>query len=183
MGTYTTLRLCLEDIASRLAPQAERGARRINDDAVEHVAASIQRLGWRQPVVARPSGEVIAGNTRLMAARELDHERVPVVWFEGPDLEATAYSTADNRPHEFFRWDDEALADLLEGLRAEDALDGVGFSDADIDELLAGFQDALEPGEIDDHGPEARRIRGQRGSLVPRCSRTTGNTRVGISIP
>ena len=44
---------------------------RINDPAVPHVAASISRFGWRQPVVARPSGEVIAGNTRLKAAREL----------------------------------------------------------------------------------------------------------------
>ena len=41
---------------------------RINDAAVEPVAASIRRFGWRQPVVARRSGEVIAGNTRMIAA-------------------------------------------------------------------------------------------------------------------
>ena len=44
---------------------------RINDQAVEHVAASIRRFGWRQPIVARPGGLVIAGNTRLKAARLL----------------------------------------------------------------------------------------------------------------
>ncbi|HEX6882043.1 MAG TPA: ParB N-terminal domain-containing protein, partial [Planctomycetota bacterium] len=63
---------------------------RINDQAVEHVAASIRRFGWRQPIVARPGGIVIAGNTRLKAARLLGHERVPVVRFESTDLEATA---------------------------------------------------------------------------------------------
>jgi len=32
---------------------------RLNDDAVPHVAASLRRFGWRQPLVAKPSGEVI----------------------------------------------------------------------------------------------------------------------------
>jgi ParB-like chromosome segregation protein Spo0J len=41
---------------------------RINDDAVAHVAASIRRFGWRQPIVATPASVVIAGNTRLKAA-------------------------------------------------------------------------------------------------------------------
>jgi len=59
---------------------------RLNDPAVPHVAASLRRFGWRQPVVAKPSGEVIAGNTRLKAAASLGMERVPVVWFEGSDL-------------------------------------------------------------------------------------------------
>ena len=37
---------------------------RRNDEAVPHVESSIRRFGWQQPIVARPSGEVIAGNTR-----------------------------------------------------------------------------------------------------------------------
>ena len=51
---------------------------RLNDDAVPHVAASIRRFGWQQPIVAKLSGEVIAGNTRLKAAQELGIDRVPV---------------------------------------------------------------------------------------------------------
>ncbi len=45
--------------------------------------------------------------------------------FVGSDLEATAFSIADNRTHEFAEWDEPALARLLEELRAEDGLDGV----------------------------------------------------------
>ena len=71
---------------------------RLNDSAVPHVAASIQRFGWRQPIVARPSGEVIAGNTRLKAAQSLGMTEVPVVRFEGSDIEATAFGIADNSP-------------------------------------------------------------------------------------
>jgi hypothetical protein len=128
---------------------------RRNEEAIEPVAASLRRFGWRQPIVARPSGEVIAGNTRLKAAQRLGFGEVPVVWFEGTDLEATAYQIADNRTHEFSGWDNGALAELLEDLRAEDALEGVGYTSAQIDELLAELgRSTTSPQQVDDPGPE-----------------------------
>ena len=126
---------------------------RQNDPAVPHVAASIRRFGWQQPLVARRSGEVIAGNTRLKAAHSLGYREVPVAWFEGSDLDAVAYQIADNRTHEFAEWDDASLARILEQLRAEDSLDGVGFDDAQIDELLAQIEADLAGGEVEDPGP------------------------------
>jgi hypothetical protein len=69
---------------------------RLNDPAVPHVAASLKRFGWRQPIMAKPSGEVIAGNTRLKAAHQLGMTSVPVVWFEGSDLDATVLRLARN---------------------------------------------------------------------------------------
>ena len=125
---------------------------RHNDHAVPHVAASLQRFGWRQPIVARPDGEVIAGNTRLKAAQSLGMKMVPVVWFEGPAIEATAFAIADNRTHEFADWDEPALASLLKELQAEDALFGVGFDEKDIEELLAGV-DGPVTGLVEDPGP------------------------------
>ena len=101
---------------------------RLNDDAVEHVVASLKRFGWQQPIVAKPNGEVIAGNTRIKAAKSLRMEQVPVVWFDGTDLDAVAYGIADNRTAEYAEWEQDSLARLLEKLRDEDALDGVGFS-------------------------------------------------------
>jgi DNA modification methylase len=126
---------------------------RINDAAVPHVAASLRRFGWQQPLVARRSGEVIAGNTRLKAAHTLGMTEAPVVWFDGSDLEATAYSIADNRTHEFAEWDEPALAKLLDELRAEDGLDGVGYSGAEIDELLARVEASSDTHEVEDPGP------------------------------
>src|SRR5262245_45812064 len=98
---------------------------RLNDAAVPHVVASIRRFGWQQPIVAKRSGEVIAGNTRLKAAKTLGMESVPVHWFVGNDLDATAFAIADNRTHEFAEWDEPALAKILEQLRQEDSLEGV----------------------------------------------------------
>lgn len=126
---------------------------RHNEEAVPHVAASLRRFGWQQPLVARPSGEVIAGNTRLKAAQSLGMREVPVVRFKGSDLDATAYAIADNRTHEFATWDEPALAKLLDELRREDSLEGVGYDPADIDRLLAEL-DANAPREVDDQGPE-----------------------------
>ncbi len=127
---------------------------RDNDMAVPHVAASLRRFGWQQPVVAKRSGEVIAGNTRLKAATELGFDVVPVLWFDGTDVDAAAFSIADNRTHEFAEWDDPALGKLLQELRAEDALDGVGYSSEDVDELLEELNEEFEEREVDDPGPE-----------------------------
>ena len=110
-------------------------------------------MAGQQPVVARPSGEVIAGNTRLKAATKLGHTVVPVVWFEGTDLEATAYQIADNKTAEYADWDNSALAKLLQELRAEDALEGVGFSSSDIDELLRELAAGSPAENVNDPGP------------------------------
>jgi DNA modification methylase len=127
---------------------------RHNDSAVPHVVASIQRFGFQQPIVAKRSGEVIAGNTRLKAAHELKLTEVPVVWFDGTSLEATAYAIADNRTHEFSTWDEPALAKLLDELRAEDALDGVGYTPDDLDALLKELGEESSPVDVNDPGPD-----------------------------
>jgi len=127
---------------------------RVNDPAVEPVGASLRRFGWQQPIVAKRSGEIVAGHTRLKAARGLGMGEVPVVWFEGSDLDAAAYSIADNRTHEFATWDDAALVKILEELRAEDALTGVGSTDAQIDENLRQVgMEGTSPIPLDDPGP------------------------------
>lgn len=86
---------------------------RHNDAAVEHVAASLEPFGWQQPLVARADGVVIAGNTRLKAARELKFEKVPVVRFAGSDLESTAFAVADNWTAEFAVFACSCLSDTL----------------------------------------------------------------------
>jgi len=128
---------------------------RRNDAAVPHVAVSIRRFGWQQPIVARRSGEVIAGNTHLKAAQELGMTEVPVWWFEGTDLDAVAYNLADNRSHEFAQWNEAELVALLEQLKKEDSLDGVGYSTDDIDALVQQLRDQEQiDKDLSDDGPD-----------------------------
>ena len=110
---------------------------RKNEDAVDHVAGSLSRFGWQQPIVVRRKGKVVlAGNTRLKAARSLGMKEVPVVWWTGSDIEATAYGIADNRSSEFAAWDSEALVAQLRELENAQALDGVGFTSEDLDRMM-----------------------------------------------
>ena len=80
---------------------------------------------------------------------------VPVWWFDGDDLAATAYAIADNRSHEYSEWDDPELARLLEVLRKEDALDGVGYTEEDLDALVQQLREQEEVDrDLTDDGPE-----------------------------
>ena len=51
---------------------------RLNDNAVEAVAASIREFGFRQPIVVDEDGVIICGHTRYKAAQHLKLEKVPV---------------------------------------------------------------------------------------------------------
>jgi ParB-like chromosome segregation protein Spo0J len=107
----------------------------VNLDAI---AGSLARFGQAEPLVVQQATlRVIAGNGRLAAMQKLGWSECDVVEVDVDDLTATALGIALNRTGELAEWDDGVLAKLLETLRAEDALDGVGFSDDEIDALLA----------------------------------------------
>ncbi len=52
---------------------------RKNDEAVGKMAASITEFGFKIPVLARSSGEVVDGHLRLKAALKLGLTEIPVV--------------------------------------------------------------------------------------------------------
>ncbi len=129
-------------------------ARAHGERNLEAIVASLERFGQAEPlVVHKQTGRVIGGNGRLVAMRKLGWPECDVVEVGVDAIEATALGIALNRTAELAEWDEPALAILLEGLRAEDALAGAGFTDQDIDELLAELQAGLE-NELDDPGPE-----------------------------
>ena len=51
---------------------------RVNDPAVDAVAASIRQFGFRQPIVVDEAGVIIVGHTRFKAALKLGLDKVPV---------------------------------------------------------------------------------------------------------
>jgi hypothetical protein len=92
----------------------DRNPRKITEDAVQRLAAAIDRFGFGSPIVAqRGSGRVIAGHTRLRAAQHLGLERVPVRWMDLSDEDAAAMALADNKLGELVEWDDVGLDALL----------------------------------------------------------------------
>ena len=78
---------------------------RLNDAAVDAVAESIRRFGFRQPVVVDTNGVIVVGHTRWKAAQKLGLKKVPV--HVATDLTAEqirAYRIADNKTNERAEW-------------------------------------------------------------------------------
>src|ERR1700694_4420971 len=116
-----------------------RNARKIPASAVDKVAASIKEFGWRQPIMVDREGVIICGHTRLLAARKLGLEQVPVHVAENlSPAQVRAYRLMDNRSHEETDWDLELLGPELEELRDLDFdLTLTGFEERELDDLLA----------------------------------------------
>ena len=97
---------------SELVPY-EKNPRR-NDTAVESVAESIKQFGFQQPIVIDSQNIIIAGHTRLKAAKKLGLSSVPCVRAEELTPEQVkAYRILDNKTNELAGWDFNALADEL----------------------------------------------------------------------
>ena len=111
----------------RIIPYA-RNARKINDGAVEKVAASIREFGWRQPIVVDSEGTIIVGHVRLKAAQKLGLIEAPIHIADNlTPGQVKAYRLMDNRSHDEAQWDLDLigpeLADL-EGLDFDLSLSG-----------------------------------------------------------
>jgi len=113
---------------------------------VEAIMASITANGWHGALtVQRSTGFVVAGNSRLRAAKALGMTKVPVIWRDLDDATAEALLVADNRATDLGYFDEEALGALL--VNAND-LAGMLYSAADLEVLGIALPDeggAAEP--------------------------------------
>lgn len=91
---------------------------RDNDGAVEATANSIKEFGWQQPIVVDKDMVIIAGHTRLKAAKQLGLKHVPIVVADLSEEQAKAYRLADNKTGELADWDmgllDDELAEIAD---------------------------------------------------------------------
>ena len=102
---------------------------RKNDGAVEAVANSLREFGWQQPIVVDGDGTIIVGHTRLMAAKRLGMEKVPVVVASGlTPAQAQAYRVADNSTGGIAKWDWDRLQEELDGLSIDFDMTDFGIS-------------------------------------------------------
>ena len=139
----------------RLKPYA-RNAKTHGADQVAKIAGSMAQFGWTVPVLVAGDGEVIAGHGRILAATQLGLTEAPVIVLDHlSEAQRRAYRIADNKLTELGAWDEALLAGELQELLAEDFdLSVVGFSDAELDELLAGDGDEDAAREGEDEVPE-----------------------------
>lgn len=135
------LRIAMQSVES-LIPYI-RNARTHSEDQVAQIAASIAEFGWTNPILTDGSNGVIAGHGRLLAARMLGIDRVPVIELSHlSPLQKRAYILADNRIAENAGWDEELLRIELAELKLGDFdLSLTGFDSDELDRLLDGDYD------------------------------------------
>ncbi len=153
MNTVTAKKIELWPI-DRLVPYA-RNARTHSDEQIAQIAASIVEFGFNNAVLVDTKAGIIAGHGRVLAARKLGLERVPVVVLDHlTETQKRAYILADNRASDAAGWNDEILRKELEELKDADVdLSVLGFSDEDVASLLAEVApEAAASGE--NEGPE-----------------------------
>lgn len=145
LGTVKTVPI------AEIRPSADN-PRKIPQSAVDIVAKSIAEFGWQQPLVVDTGLVVIAGHTRLLAAKQLQLATVPIVIADHlTEAQVRAYRIADNRTGDFTSWDFPQLAIQLQDL-AEDFSEVLALADwqSIVAELDAASAAAAEPGGLDD---------------------------------
>jgi DNA modification methylase len=122
-----------------LIPYA-RNPRTHSGAQVAQIAASVREFGWTNPVLVDGANGIIAGHGRVLAARKLGLERVPVIELAHmSEAQKRAYVLADNQLALNAGWDEALLrlelADLSE-LGFDLGL--IGFGPGELEQLLSG---------------------------------------------
>jgi len=120
----------------KLIPYA-RNSRTHSDEQVAQIAASIKEFGWTNPILIDGESGIIAGHGRLMAARKLGMDKVPVIELAHlSDIQKRALIIADNKLALNAGWDNDMLALEFEELKLEGFdLQLTGFGDEEISAL------------------------------------------------
>ena len=111
---------------------------RKNDEAVKYVANSIKEFGFKVPIIVDKDNVIVAGHTRLKAAKQLKMDKVPcIVADDLTDEQIKAFRLADNKVAEFAEWDEELLEKELDSIFNLD-MEGLGFEEdyEDNDDFL-----------------------------------------------
>ena len=111
---------------------------RHNDEAAEYVAKSIKEFGFKNPIIIDKNNVIVAGHTRLKAAKILGLKNVPCIRADDlTDEQIKAFRLADNKLSEIATWDIEKL--------------NIELQDINLDMSYFGFEDIDEPEiEIED---------------------------------
>ena len=144
--------------------------RNANHGDVEAIKKSLAVNGWYGSVVVNTATKhILAGNHRVMAAKALGWETVPVQWVDVTPEEELRILVVDNRTTRIGQDDTTKITDILAELaNTPIGLDGTGYSAGDLDALIDSLTGTGEPEELltdPDEVPEVVETRCQPGDL------------------
>ena len=161
------INLQIEQVAIDLLKHHPRNA---NHGDVDAIKKSLAVNGWYGSVVANlTTKHILAGNHRVMAAKALGWETVPVQWVDVTPEEELRILVVDNRTTRIGQDDTTKITDILAELaNTPIGLDGTGYSAGDLDALIDSLTGTGEPEELltdPDEVPEVVETRCQPGDL------------------
>lgn len=122
---------------------------RDNEKAVTAVARSMKRFGIRSPAIVDRDNVLLAGHTRIKAAKELGITEYPCIRAdELTKNEGKAFRLADNRMQEDSQWDTETLAREFASLKNN----GFDLTETGFDEFEIG---GIDMSNVDFSDPES----------------------------
>lgn len=124
-----------------------RNARVHSPEQIKVIEGLIQKHGWTNRVLIDEKNRIIAGHGRVEAAANLGITEIPCALAEGwSEEDILAYMIADNQSTIASEWDTERLVDQLQELGGGGVnLEGLGFSTADLDDLLGQEKEPRAP--------------------------------------
>lgn len=136
---------------------------------VDAIAESLKARGQYRPIVvnigthASHDYEILAGNHTYLAAKKLGWKTIQATTVDVDDDQAAQIVLADNRLADFGGYDDETLSALLSDVSS---LDGLGWSQDDVDELAAALEPERDDSEVEDvEVPDDAPQRVKRGEI------------------
>jgi DNA modification methylase len=113
-------------------------SRKHSDEQVAQIAASIKEFGWTNPILVDGDNGLIAGHGRLLAARKLGMDKIPVIELAHlSENQKKALIIADNKLALNSDWDNNLLMIELSELNNDDYdLSVLGFDQDELDALL-----------------------------------------------
>ena len=134
----------------------DRNTRRHSPGDIEQIKDSILADGFNDPIgIWGEKNIVVEGHGRLIAAKELNLDRVPCIRLDHmTDAQRREYAIRHNRTQEFSSWDFEKL---------EQEIAALTLAGTDLGGLKFAIQAAVE-GE-----PEKEFLEGEKRHVCPRC--------------
>ena len=128
------------------------------EEQIELLAKIIKTQGWRAPVtVSTLSGLVVRGHGRLMAAKHLGLDCVPVDFQHYTSYDAElADLLADNKIAELAEIDSKMLAEVFQDIDPDAIdIDITGYSEEEYNDIISALMDATTPapGELEADEP------------------------------
>lgn len=154
-------------------------SRKHSDEQVAQIAASIKEFGWTNPILVDGDNGIIAGHGRLMAARKLGMDKIPVIELAHlSEPQRKALILADNKLALNASWDYELLKLEIEDLKEFNYdLELTGFDsselnfnpvnydalndenlDSQLEEMAAGVKKAIQIEFEPEHYAEAQEL-------------------------